>query len=72
VKKVVELNIPSKLKNEPIIYTIYKEFDVVPNIIEASFSSENGWAILSLEGNVRELERLFKYLKNKEIEIRER
>ena len=42
------------------------------NIIEASFSSENGWAIISLEGSKEELDRLFLYLREKEIEVRDR
>jgi hypothetical protein len=72
LKKRVELNIPPNLKDEPVIYSIYKDFDIIPNIIKASFSSENGWAILSLEGNPEELERLFSFLKKKGIDIKER
>ena len=70
MKKIVELSIPKELKNEPIIYTIYKKFEIVPNIVEASFSSDNGWAILSLEGSNEELERLFSFLKEKDIDIK--
>ncbi len=70
MKKIVELSIPKELKNEPIIYTIYNKFAVIPNIIEASFSSDNGWAILSLEGSDEELERLILFLKEKNIDVK--
>ena len=37
-KVKLELTIPSDLKDEPIIYLIGRDFKLVPNIIEASFS----------------------------------
>jgi len=70
MKKIVELTIPAKLKDEPIIYTIYKKFEIIPNIIEASFSSANGWAIISFEGSEEELDRLFVYLQEKDIDLK--
>lgn len=69
VKKVVELTIHSEFKDEPIIYNIIKNFRVVINIIEASFSSEMGWAILSVEGEEQDLEDVFSYLDEKGTEI---
>ena len=51
MKKVkVELTFPSALKDEPIFYHMCRNFDVIFNIIEASFSTENGWAYVTLEG----------------------
>jgi len=67
--KEVELNIPGRFKDEPIFYYLVKNFKVIPSIIEASFSTEMGWAILRLEGEDKELERLFKFLKQKGVEV---
>jgi len=47
----IEITIPSGLKEEPIIYHIVKNYKVIPTIVEASFSTEMGWAILTLEGS---------------------
>lgn len=69
-KVKVELTIPSKLKNEPIIYYISSNFKIIPNIIEASFSTEMGWALLTLEGDQAEIDRLVEYLKSKNITIK--
>lgn len=71
-KVMVELTFPSDLKDEPVIYQMGRDFKVIPNIIEASFSTEMGWAILSLEGEETEVERLFEFLRSKNIEIRRR
>ncbi|MCM8831530.1 MAG: NIL domain-containing protein [Candidatus Omnitrophica bacterium] len=69
MKKKVELNIPSDFKDKPFFYQIIKNFDVIPKIIEASFSTKMGWAIVEFEGSKEELERLFEYLERNGIQI---
>lgn len=68
-KVKVELTIPPELKDEPIIYQIGRDFKVVPNIIEASFSTSMGWAVLVIEGEQAEIDRLLAFLKEKNISI---
>ncbi|MGB2599418.1 MAG: NIL domain-containing protein [Candidatus Omnitrophota bacterium] len=65
----VELFIPGDLKEEPIIYNIIKDFNVFVKIVEASFSTESGWAFLTLSAEKKELEKLFEYLRGKGISI---
>ncbi len=67
--KKVELNIPTSFKKEPFFYNIIKEFKVIPSILEASFSTDTGWAIVNFEGSSKELKRLFKHLEEKGIEV---
>jgi len=64
MKVKAELTFSSELKDESIICNLCKKFDIVLNIVEASFSTATGWAILVLEGNEEELERAFKYLED--------
>lgn len=71
-KTTVELSFPAGLKDDPVIYQMGTDFKIVPNIIEASFSTEMGWAILTLEGDQEELNRLLAYLKSKNVEIKQR
>ena len=66
-KKVIintELQFPADLKNEPVFYHMIKKFDVIPNILEASFSTEMGWALVKFEGSEEELTSLFEYLRS--------
>lgn len=65
----VELTFPGKLKNEPVFYYIIKNFKVIPNILEASFSTDMGWAIVKFQGEEKELSRLFEYLRSCQVEI---
>lgn len=69
VTQKVELNIPGTFKGEPLFYHIVKNFDVIPRILEASFSTEMGWAIVEFEGKEKELKRMFEFLKEKGVEI---
>ncbi|UCG35230.1 MAG: NIL domain-containing protein [Candidatus Omnitrophota bacterium] len=66
----VELNIPGELKDTPLFYNIVKNFDVIPKILEASFSTEMGWAIITFEGREEELDKVFKYLEKNRVEVR--
>ncbi|MFH1202305.1 MAG: NIL domain-containing protein [Candidatus Omnitrophota bacterium] len=67
MKIKAEFTFPGELKNEPIIHYISTKFKIVPIIVEASFSTDVGWAYLILDGEKEELQRLFDYLKNKNI-----
>ena len=70
--KQVELNIPSDFKEEPFFYNIIKSFKVIPNILEASFSTDTGWAIVNFQGQEEELQKLFDFLKKKGVQVRPR
>ncbi len=69
MKIKAELTFPGELKEEAIICTLCKKFDIILNIVEASFSTDTGWAILIFDGNEGELERAFQYLKDWNIKI---
>jgi len=69
MKVKVELTLPKKLKDEPIIYYLGHKYKVIPNIIEASFSTEIGWAILVLEGKEDEIKKVLDYLSSKKVTV---
>ena len=71
-KLEVELIFPKELKSEPVIYRMVKDYNIVPTIIEASFSTDMGWAYLILEGKNEELKKLIEYLKSKKITVNKR
>lgn len=60
-----ELTFPGKLKDEAIICSLCKDFDIILNIVEASFSTDTGWAILVINGSEEEVKKAFNYLENK-------
>lgn len=70
MKTKAEFIFPAKLKDEAIICNLCKQFDITLNIVEASFSTDTGWAILIFEAIEAEIKKVFEYLKNKGIEIK--
>jgi ABC-type methionine transport system ATPase subunit len=64
-----ELTFPGELKDEALICNICKQFDIVVNIVEASFSTDTGWAILVFNGCEEEIKKAFDYLKGKGVRI---
>lgn len=71
MKIKAEFTFPNRLKDEALICNICKQFDIVLNILEASFSTEVGWAILILEAQETEINRTIDYLKDKGVEVKD-
>ncbi len=71
MKIKAELTFPGELKEEAIICNLCKKFDIILNIVEASFSTDTGWAILIFDGKEEELQRAFQYLKDWGIKFEE-
>ena len=69
MKIKAELTFPGELKNEPIICYLCKQFNIVLSILEASFSTATGWAILVFEGKEEELKKAFEYLRTKGVKF---
>ncbi len=70
MKIQAEFVFPGDLKNEAIICYLCKNFDINLSILEASFSTETGWAILILDGTKENVTKTVGYLLRKGIEIR--
>lgn len=66
---IIGLTFPGELKDESIICTLCKNFDIKLNIFEASFSMYSGWAILGIEGEEEVLKKCFDFLRTKNINI---
>jgi ABC-type methionine transport system ATPase subunit len=71
MKMAIGLTFPGALQDESIICYLCKNFNINLNIIEASFSMEAGWSILTIEGEKEEVERAFDYLTDKGVKIQQ-
>jgi len=70
MKIKAEFTFPGELKDEAIICYLCKNFDIILNILEASFSTSVGWAILIFEGNENNLKKCMGYLLDRGVEIK--
>ena len=69
MKKRVKLTFPQNLIKEPVIFTMAKQFNVVPNIRRARVTETVGEMVLELEGAEEDLEKGIQWLREKGIDI---
>ncbi len=69
MKKRVKLTFPQSLIKEPVIFSMAKQFDVMPNIRRARVTETIGEMILELEGDDANLEKGIHWLKEKGIDV---
>lgn len=68
-KKRVKLTFPQRLIKEPVIFTMAKKFDVMPNIRRARVTETVGEMVLELEGTEENLEKGIKHLREQGVEV---
>jgi len=69
MKKRVKLTFPQRLIKEPVIFTMAKKYDVMPNIRRARVTETVGEMILELEGTEENLEKGIKFLSEQGVEV---
>ncbi len=63
MKSRVKLTFPQHLIKEPVIFTMAKKFDIMPNIRRARVTETVGEMVLELEGTDENLTKGIDYLK---------
>ncbi|MEW5744793.1 MAG: NIL domain-containing protein [Nitrospirota bacterium] len=69
MKRRVKLTFPQQLIREPVIFTMAKKYDVLPNIRRARVTDTMGEMILELEGSEENLDKGVQSLKDQGIEV---
>ncbi|HTR45500.1 MAG TPA: NIL domain-containing protein [Thermodesulfovibrionales bacterium] len=69
MKRRVKLTFPQQLIKEPVIFTMAKKFDVMPNIRRARVTETAGEMVLELEGTDENLEKGLRYLKEAGVDV---
>lgn len=69
MKQRVKLTFPQHLIKEPVIFTMAKKYDVIPNIRRARVTETVGEMVLELEGTEENLSRGIQSLKNQGITV---
>ena len=65
----VRLTFPPALIQEPIVYHLVKDFDIIINIRRADVKADYGWIALELEGDEAALERGVRWLKERGVQV---
>ena len=68
-KQRLHLTFPEHLVQEPVIYSVSKQFDVVTNIRRANVEESVGWVILEVEGSEDALSKAVAYLDERGVQV---
>jgi ABC-type methionine transport system ATPase subunit len=63
------LTFPARLVQEPILYRLVKDFDILIDIRRADVKAEWGWVMLEMEAQDATLERGVKWLKEQGVQV---
>lgn len=67
--KRVRMTFSPELIQEPLIYNLGHEFNVVTNIRMATVDEQVGWVVLELEGDEDEVERSLQWARDRGVRI---
>jgi L-aspartate semialdehyde sulfurtransferase ferredoxin len=65
----LRLTFPSRLIQEPILYRLVKDFDIVINIRRADVKADYGWVALEMEADEPVLQRGVAWLKQRGVQV---
>ena len=69
MKKRVKLTFPQDLIKEPVIFTMARKFDVIPNIRRARVTETVGEMILEVEGEDENVDKGIDSLKQQGVDV---
>jgi ABC-type methionine transport system ATPase subunit len=69
MKQRVKLTFPQHLIKEPVIFTLAKKYDVMPNIRRARVTETVGEMVLELEGTGDNLKKSIQSLKDQGVDV---
>ncbi len=69
MKKRVKLTFPQDLIKEPVIFTMARKFDVIPNIRRARVTETVGEMILEVEGEDENVDKGIESLKQQGVDV---
>jgi len=65
----VKLTFPEALVRRPMIATLVKEYDVIPDIRRAEVTETTGWIICELDGDGATVDRAVEWLRAEGVQV---
>lgn len=65
----LHLTFPEHLAQEPVLYRLGREFEVVPNIRRANLDEHEGWVIVDLDGDEAAVAEAVAWLTDRGIQV---
>jgi len=68
-KRQVMFTFPEQLVQEPIIYNLSRQFNILTNIRRADVTENQGWVVLEMEGEEEEIEQGITWVISKGVRV---
>ena len=65
----VRLTFPESLIQEPLIYNLGRDFNLITNIRQANVDEHVGWVSLELEGDQQEIQNGLQWISDKGVKV---
>jgi ABC-type methionine transport system ATPase subunit len=69
VEQKVRLIYPQHLLDQPLLYRLIRQFDLLTNIIEARVTAEEGWLILAVRGERERVEQGLSWMTEQGVQV---
>ncbi|MCH8196245.1 MAG: NIL domain-containing protein [Chloroflexi bacterium] len=69
MKRRVKFSFPTHLVQEPIIFQLGKDYNVVTNIRRAEVTDVQGWVVMELEGNDDDIDRGLDWVRDRGVRV---
>jgi len=69
IKKLVELDYPTKLVTEPVLSAVIKKYDITVNIRRASITKGFGYVQMEIDGDEQEVKKALDDLTGRGIDV---
>ncbi len=69
MKRRVKFSFPTELIQEPIIFSLGKDYNIVTNIRRADVTEDQGWVVLELDGEEADIGRGLDWVRNRGVRV---
>ena len=69
VERRVRLTYPRHLLDQPLLYGMIRQFDLLANILEARVTAEEGWLILAMRGEREMVEQGLEWIAGQGVQV---
>jgi ABC-type methionine transport system ATPase subunit len=69
IEKTVRFTYPPHLLDQPLVYGLIRQFDLLTNILRAQVTPESGWLILAIRGEREQLEEGLAWISEQGVQV---
>jgi ABC-type methionine transport system ATPase subunit len=70
VERRIRLTYPQHLLDQPLLYQLIQQFDLLTNILEARVTAEEGWLVLAVRGEHERIEQGLSWMTEQGVQVK--